>query len=250
MSNSRITEPDYQSAKREIEAILTAFESIGEDAWDPIMSRIAKLDPQRDHDEVKQLLEAAYRVDPKQGTQLVQDVLLGLKLPAPRLRWYAAHILTERDKPLAQQLLRRVLETESYRGVNPERAAAQNLPIPDLAAVAQTGFNNFVTAYVRTDDPKMEDTLLQVLGRVEHDAITIQECIEALGTRRCARAVDPIKKLYRDPPLHQQNPLFLVKCVDAISEILGEEARPWLEDQLRQATSDLVAKHIQHLLNK
>lgn len=249
-SNARVTEPDYQNAKKEVDAILRAFASIGKDAWQPIQDRIAKLDPQQDHDEIKQLLEASVAVDAQAGTELVKEVLLGRRLPAPRLRWYAADMLTRRDRPLAQLLLRQILTTESFRGINLERAQAYGAALPDPAAYATTGFNNFVVAYVRTDDPQMDETLLQILGRVEHDAITIQECIKTLGERHCARAVEPIQRLYKNPPLAQQNPLFLNHCLDALVEIQGADARGFLETVLPDAPTDIVAKRIQFLLNK
>lgn len=249
-SNARVSQPDYENAKKETDAILRAFETIGGDAWQAIQDRIAKLDVQKDHDEIKQLLEASIRVDPQAGTELVKEVLLGRRLASPRLRWYAADMLTRRDRPLAQLLLRQILSTESFRGINLERAQAYGASLPDPSAYATTGFNNFVVAYVRTDDPQMDETLLQVIGRFEHDAITIQECIKALGERRCERAVEPIQRLYKNPPLNQANPLFLNHCLDALVEIQGAGARGFLETVLPDAPTDIVAKHIQFLLNK
>ena len=250
LSNARVTEPDYRSAQAEMEAILRAFESIGEDAWAPITSRLERLDVRRDFDEIKWLMEAALRVDLEAGKQIAKDVLLGVRMPNPRLRWHAAKLLTERDRPLAQQLLRRILLTESSRGVHVDRAAQHNMPIPDAAAFATTGFHNFVVAYLRTDDPQTEDTLLMLLGRVEHDQVTIQECIEELGRRRFERAVEPIKRLYADPPLQQQNPLFLNRCLEAIANIQREAAKPWLEQALTTAPTDAVANQIQFQLGR
>lgn len=249
-SNARVTEPDYQSARHEVDAILRAFESLGPDAWAPIQQRIAKLDPVKDYEELKQLLDASLRVDPKQGTELVKDVLLGHTLPSPRLRWYAADLLTKRDRPLAQLLLRQILAAETFRGIDMNRAQAYGASLPDPAAYAQTGFNNFVVAYLRTEDPETDATLLQVLGRVEHDTITIQECVEALGHRKCERAIKPIEQLYLHPPLDQQNPLFLNRCLDALVEIQGAAAQPFLERVLPNAPTDTVANQIKFLLNK
>ncbi|MCK5940411.1 MAG: hypothetical protein KAI24_00465 [Planctomycetes bacterium] len=250
MSDARVPEPDYQNAKKEIVAILRAFESLGKErAWQPVMARIEEADPRKDFEEVKWLLEVAVRLDLEAGKQLVKDVMLGLRLPNPRLRWFASRIMTERDKPLAQQLLRRILMTESSRGVNLDRAGQHGMAIPDQAAFAVTGFNNFVTRYLQTDDPKTEDTLIQLLHRVEHDQITIQECVKELGRRKCERALDLIKKLYDDPPLDQQNPLFLGHVIDAVATIGGKDEIAWLESKLPTAATDVIAARIQHALD-
>lgn len=250
MSDARATEPDYQNAKKEIVAILRAFEALGKDAaWGPVTKRLAEADPRKDFDEVKWLLEVAVRLDLSAGKQIVKEVMLGVRLPNPRLRWFACRVMTERDIQLARQLMRQILLTESSRGVNTDRAASYNMLIPDKAAYAVTGFNNFVSRYLQTDDPKTEDTLMQLLLRVEHDQITIQECVKELGRRKCARAVKLIKKLYDNPPLAQQNPLFFGHVIDAIATIEGRDAIEWLESKLPTAATDVVAARIQNALD-
>ena len=250
MSDARATEPDYQNAKKEIVAILRAFESLGkEDAWGPVTARLKTADARKDFDEIKWLLEAAVRLDLTAGKQIVKEVMLGLRLPNPRLRWFACRVMSDRDIQLARQLMRQILLTESARGINTDRAANYNMPIPDQAAYAVTGFNNFVTRYLQTDDPKTEDTLMQLLHRVEHDQITIQECVKELGRRKCKRAVKLIKKLYDAPPLAQQNPLFFGHVIDAIATIEGRDAIEWLESKLPTAATDVVAARIQNALD-
>ncbi len=249
-ASSRTTEPDYRSARKELDAILLAFESLGSDAVKPIQARLAELHPQKDYEEIRWLLEANVRVDKQGGTELLKQVLLGYKLPDPKLRWHAAEVLTKLDIKLAQALLRQVLTIESSRGPNLERAGAIGAIIPDRAAYAATGFSNFVVHYLRTQDPQTDDTLMMVMGRTEHDAVTIQECIKGLGERRCVRAVDAIKRCYENPPLQQDNPIFLNYCLEALVAIQGAEAKAYLEAQLPKATTETVAKRIQFLLNK
>ena len=245
-ASSRTTQPDYQAALKEMQAVLRAFESIGADAWAPIMARLGELRGDKDFDEVRWLLEAAVRVDPKQGKPILQQVLLGRYLPSPRLRWQAARMLIDLDKPLAQTLLRQILSTESHNGVNRDRAPQGE--VPDMAALAQQGFNNFVLWYLRSEDPQTDDTLLMVLGRTEHDVVTIQDCVKALGERHCARAVEPIQKLFKNPP--QQNHLLLSYCADAVHKIQGDAARPWLEEAMRTTSVQTVADHIKSMLGK
>ncbi|HEB52860.1 MAG TPA: hypothetical protein ENI87_06370 [bacterium] len=249
-ADARVTEPQFQRAKKELAAIQLAFEACGEDAWQPILDRLAETDPRKDYEEVRRLLEILVRLDPPAGKQIVKEVLLGHRMPNPRLRRAAARILLAHDKPLAQRLLRQILLTESSRGVDPDRARQHGMTIPDPAAYATTGFNNFVQLYIQSEDPKIEDTLLMVMARVEHDAITIQDCIKELGRRKCQRALEPIKKLYDNPPLRQQNPLFLNICVQAVYDIAGADAKDWLEQKLPTAPTDLVASRIQAQLDK
>ena len=239
LANARVTKPDYQAAKQQIDAVLRAFESLGADAWPKIRARLDELDPGRNFDQIKQLLRAAVRVDPEAGKALVHEILQGRSMPSVRLRWMAADLLLEIDRPLAQRALRKILTTESSRGAHPHRADG----MLDPAAVAVT-----VTRYALSGDPELETTLLAVLVRTESDQMTLQETIEVLGHLRTDRAAKHIEKLYRHPPGAQQNPLFLNKCLDALVSIRGSEARSFLEEELARSSHDLVARHLQRLL--
>jgi hypothetical protein len=251
LTSARTAEPDYRNAQKEMEAVLRAFGALGADAWQPVQDRLAALDPTKDFDEVKQLLRAAVAIDKDKAKALYRDILLGQKLPAPRLRWFVGAELAEIDRPLAQDLLRRVLLTESSRGFNPNHAAAfPGAVVPDPAALSATGFHNYVLAYARTQDPKLDDTLLMVLTRVEHDRMTVQECVKLLGERKYAPATGAIEKLYAQPPHGQEDPIFLNYCLEAIVAIRGADARPFLEAALPKASSELVQQRIQALLGK
>jgi hypothetical protein len=249
VADSRTTEPDYQNARKEMAAVQRAFAALGKPAWQPIQDRIAKLKPTANAEEIKQLLLAAMTIDPDAGAQQLKEVLLGRTLPSPQLRWFAASTLNERQPALAQATLRQVLLTESNRGFNPDWAAAfPGAAVPDRAALSNHGFFNFVVHYVRSGDPQAEDTLLQVIQRVEHDRTTVQECVKALGEMRSVRAVPVIEKLYTDPPQQTQDPLFQSHCLQALVDIQGSGAKPFLEKALPNASSDTVARKIQALL--
>ncbi len=251
LTSARTAEPDYRNAQKEMDAILRAFGALGADAWQPIQDRLAGLETGKDFDEIKQLLRAAMAVDRTKGIALFRDVLLGQRLPSPRLRWYVGGELAEIDRPLAQDLLRRVLLTESSRGYNPDHAAAfPGAVVPDRAALSTTGFHNYVLAYARTQDPRLDETLLMILGRAEHDRMTLQECVKLLGDRRCADAAPAVEKLYGQPPFGQEDPIFLNYCLEAIVAIRGKDAQPFLEAALPKASSELVQKRIQALLGK
>lgn len=250
VTSARTPEPDYLAAKREIDAVLRAFAAIGQDAWKPVTDRLAELNGERDYDEARYLLRAALRIDPKAGKEIAKDVLAGARLPSPKMRWDAARILLEADRPLAQQLLRHIVSTESSRGVNPERTGMPGMPIPDPAAMSASGFHNFISLYVLSEDPQLEETLLMVMGRAEHDLVTVQECVKLLGERRSERAVPAIEKLYQNPPHRVENPLFLMHCLTALHQIQGAAARPFLEQALRTATTETVANHCRFLLDQ
>ncbi len=249
-ASSRTTEPDYRNALAEMDAIVRAFASIGRDAWPTIQERISQLKPDRDFDELKQLLRASLAVDRDRGLELLEKALLGVRLPSPKLRWYAAGELIEQDRPRAQRLLRRILSSESHRGIDPDRARAYGAEIPDLAALATTGFHNFVLWYVKSDDPEAEEILLQVMSNTSQDTITVQECIKALATKRSARAAPLIEKLYRNPPLQQENEIFDLCCLRALVDIRGAEARPFLEEALLKARSQAVKSFLTEQLKK
>lgn len=250
LASAATPQPDYPIVKREMDAILRAFGTLGEDAWKPVLARFQELQPDTAFDQLKWLLEAAVRVDPARGKELVQNVLLGRTKPSVRLRLYAADVMLRTDRALAQRLLRQIVTTESSRGINPDRAGATGLPMLDPAAVATNGFHNFVAAYVRSEDPELETTLLMILGRKEHDAITLQECVKILGDRGCVAAVERIQELYLRPPAALESPLFQRHCADALANIQGEGARPFLEQALKQSTNDAVASHLRALLGR
>lgn len=248
--DARTTQPDLQFAQEQMRSVLRAFAGLGADAVAPVRQRFDQLDPKKDFDEMRWLLEALVQCDPENGPATLVGVVEGRIKPSPRLRWAAAELLTRTDRAKAQTALRRVLMTETSRGIDPDRAAAYGASIPDPAATAATGFFNFVLHYLRTEDPEAEETLLQVLMRTEQDVATLQETIEALGARKSARARKRIEELYQKPPGASQNPIFLNKCLDALVAIRGAEIRTWLQEQLAQANHELVAKHIGHLLEE
>ncbi|MBL8722670.1 MAG: hypothetical protein JNK49_01420 [Planctomycetes bacterium] len=250
VSDARTTEPDYQNARKEITATVRALGAIGETAWQPVQNRLRELNPQQHFDELRWLLEAALVIDPERAKSQLKDVLLGLQFPSPRLRWYAARRMVELDRPLAQATLRQILTTESSRGPDLDRAKAYGLTVPDRAAYATTGFDAFVGHYVASEDPEVESTLLMVLQRTEHDTMTLMACVEELGRRRCRTAAEPIQRLFREPPSGGSNPLFLVKCLDALDAILGKEARSFFEQALTDSSTPHVTNHLKHLLGK
>lgn len=251
LTSASVPMPDYRASLKEMDAILRATESLGKPAFEPIRQRFLDL-PVREYDEKKWLLQAMVCADREAGLDFVQQVLEGThnSVPvSPRLRWYAADMMLREDKPRAALLLRTILRTESSRGINVERASAYHLAIPDKS-VPMAGFENFVAYYLRSDDPECISTLLMVLGRAEHDLPTLQECVKALGELHAQEAVPTIEKLYSNPPIISDNPLFPNHCLDALFKIEGERARPFFEQALKQVNNDLIANKLKHLLQE
>jgi hypothetical protein len=251
-ASSRTTQPDFTMATEEMEATLRAFAAIGKDAYAPIAARFRSLDPSKDYDEMKQLMRAAVRADPDAGAKLVVSIVQGgtdVK-PSPRLRFAAAELLLTIDQPLAQSLLRRIVLAESWRGRDPERAAAHELPALATQSIASSGFSTFIIHYMRSQDPNTEDTLLQILNRSDNDVPSVQEMIEWLGEHRSTRADQRIEELYHKPPGAADNAIFLNKCLDAIDKIRGPAARPFFEAEVAKANNKLVLDHLQWLLNR
>jgi hypothetical protein len=247
LTEANVAKPDYDAAKREMDAVLRAVQSLGADAFAPLQARLLKADAQKDYELQKLLLDAALRADPEHGKQLAVKLIEGFHrdVPAsPQLRWYAGYKLVEVDQALARQTLRAMLGYESSRGIDPNHAPAGWTP---GLTNNSNGFHNFIGIYLRCADPQAEETLLMVLGRVEHDMITLQECITALGDMKSKPAAQAIERLYRNPPSF--NPMFQCRCLDALASILGKDACPLFSEELKHQTQDLVVKRLQLLMH-
>lgn len=248
LTSGMVPKPEYRQAKKEMDAVLQAVKALGKDAFEPIHRRFLDLG-QQEFDERKWLLEAMVAADRGRGLDFAQQVLEGYHQGVPvtsRMRLYAADVMVREDQARAGLVLRNVLRTESVRGINPERASP-GITIPD-PSVTSSGFENFIDRYMRSEDPERAATLQMILGRGEHDLRTLQESIKCLAQLQCHEAVPAIQKLYARPPVVSENPIFMMICLDAIADIDGEAARPYLEEQLKDAGNELVANKIKHRL--
>lgn len=244
--------PEFRFARKEMDAILTAVGSLGAAAFEPLRDRLVGLDPTAKFDEQKWLLEACAKADPQKGAVLAMKVLQGYHPDTPvtpRLRWYAGDLLLRLDQPLGQRVLREILSYESGRGIDPQRAQMFGVTAGPMAQNS-SGFFNFVAIYLRSEDPQLADTLMMVMGRAEHDLQTVQECVKALGELKEKRAANAIVKLYRNPPVISDNPLFLNHCLDALVKIQGRDAVDFLTAELPKTTNELVANKIKFLLQE
>ena len=184
---------ELPSIQEKVQAILDAFPATGSDAFAKLVA--AFRDAERGPDDELQmwLLRAMEKVDAARAEDVYKDVLRGLEFKvSPRMRLFAADKLIEINPTAAGDVLQRVLMTESYRGLDPQRveqALLEKYPSAAEYIVHYNGFWSFVQKYALTEHPETEPVLLMVLGRRhQHDMMTLQECVKTLGQLGSANA--------------------------------------------------------------
>ncbi|MBK8976515.1 MAG: hypothetical protein IPM29_11410 [Planctomycetes bacterium] len=256
LQSSATPEPQLREIRARLDDILEAVGALGPDAFDAFVARLATGatagDQQLDDETRKWILKAAVRADRARGLPLLAEVVRGNRFaPSARLRFFAADELRELDRELAGQALRQVLQVESAAGLTRQ-------PPPGLAPEYERHigterfpeFYNLIYRYVACGDPDCAATLQMILGRAEHDRLTYQECIRHLGQLRCRDAVPRIQELYHELPRREFAPLFQTTCLQAVADILGAEACPWLQDELRNADVEIVANKLRELIKQ
>ncbi len=186
-------------------------------------------DPATDDEIRKWLLRAAHLADPEQGIKLYADLLRATEIDASgRLRRIAVTELFEFDKQLTGEILHKILTNENARGIG--RPGAQT---GGGRRGKQPQFYNFIEYYVASKHPAVVTTLMQILSRPEHDLLTQQECVKALGKLKVVAAIERLKSLYWEQHSPQAgrvpNPLFRMKILNAVIEIEGDKAAPFLK---------------------
>lgn len=243
--------PEAERIEKALNECLDSIDGLGTRAWPEL---IATLDSpsSRDEEARKWLLRGAVRSRPDEGRALLASVIRGTRLtPSARLRIFAADELIRIDRETAGKVIAQVLQVESAQGITREAP-------PELAREYERviGTNRFpeyfnlIDRYVATGDPDTINVLRMILGRPEHDRMTYQVCIRALGKLRAHDAVDRIKQLYSEPPRGESNPLFTNACLQAIADIDGAEACAWFQDQLRISTTPIVVAKLQDLVKQ
>ncbi len=200
------------------------------------------------------LLRAMVQVDASRAADFLARAARGLEFTVPpALRLFAARELVAIDPPRAARVLRAVLDSESTRGLDAARLSPEERAAAATAAdrvQAYAGFWNFVDAYADTRDPQAAATLLMLLGRRnEHDLLTLQAAVKALGTLAAPEAVAAIRDLLEHPP-PGHHPMFSNHCLDALARIQGPAANDYFEDMLRRDQPDIVKAKLADLLKR
>ena len=258
LQNSSTPAAEVPEILRKVQDIHEGFAGVGPDAWSLLENALHKAVTDSEDEFRKQCLIALGRIDAKRACELMVPIVRGFDLTkpsapqaSPRMRLMACDELTRLDKQLAGQTLRQVLTTQSSQGVNLQRVApeyAAKLAPMVAGAAAWSGFFNLVAKYIATDDSELDATLQMLLVRAEHDRTTIQECVKALGTRRCKDAAPRIQELFHQPPPPTDDPIFRNHCLDALATILGDAARPFFDEALRKEGNKIVQAKLQDLL--
>ena len=230
---------------------LDAVGALGESAWQPLITEL-ETPGVRDDEARKWLLRAALRANPQQAEALLAGVLRGTRLaPSARLRFFAADELLERNRAFAGEVLAQILSIESAKGVTrdvpPEFA-------PEYERVIGTNqfpeFFNLIERFVRSRHPDVAAVLQMILGRPEHDLITLQTCVRELGKLGARDALPRIRELYSKPPRGMTSPLFATTCLQAIADLEGAAACDWFREQLSVVDVPVISTKLQDLVKQ
>jgi hypothetical protein len=225
--------------RKGLEDAVRALATLGPDGFD---ATVSAYDEETDDLARAWLLTGLMQVDEMRGKQVAASTIRATAhSPTPRLRSLAARRLADFDKDYAAQVLEEVLLFSSHRGVVRHRVPpqlAEEYADITLQATQTDSFHNFISAYLSCDPENAGRTLTQVLGREEHDQVTLGACIEALGDMQHLPAVERIKELYHRPPGAFANPLFQSKCLRALGKILGKDACPFFQEELLKPQHD------------
>lgn len=252
LQNATTPAAEVPEVQRKIADLHDAFGAVGKDAQAALETAFRNSTSDSEDEFRRQCLIALGRAAPLRARDLLVQLVKSIDTrPSPRLRLIACDELTRLDKALAGQTLRDVLATQSSQGVNLNRLApeyAAKIAGQVSGAAAWSGFFNLVGKYLATEDAETDATLQMLLNRAEHDRTTIAECVKALGARRCKDALGRIQELYKSPPPPVEDPIFRNHCLEAISAIAGESARPFFDEALRNETNPIVQTKLQDLL--
>lgn len=212
-----------------------------------IAGGISAEDPATDDEIRKWLMQAAHAADPKKGQVLYENLLRADKIDVSgRLRRIAAQALFEIDKQRTGEILHSILTNENARGI--QRPGAQSGP---GRKGRQPQFYNFIEYYVASGHPSINTTLLQVLGRPEHDLLTLQACAKFLGERKVSAASGRLKILYWEQHTPHAgkipNPLFRMKILNAVVEIEGNAAKDFLQEIDRKEGNPAIRNRLNEL---
>ena len=235
---------DKAIVREKVRGIADAMAALGPDIYPFIEETYLKggvltKDPAT-NDEVRNwLLLAARGADNARGTELIVDTLRDKlirdkKFPvSQRLRLMAAKMLCagrDEDKRLAGEVLHEILTTDRS---------------------GNTDLFNFVIEYQGTGHAKTEETMLMLLGRREHNRMTVQKAIQYLGQIKSDEAIEPVKKLFLNPPWRTgDNAYFRAICLNVLDEIMGSDIVPFLEEVDRKEDSAFVRNRINDLRKK
>lgn len=252
MGSSTTPASQFPVIQDRLDHVLAAMASLGSEVFPKLMNAFEEAQPGRDDELQMWLLRAMLEVNETRALDFMTTVLEGMAFRvAPRLRLFAAEKITEIDPKRAAVLLRTVLSTETHNGLDVHRVDPRTLAkYPEAAGniVPYRGFSTFVQKFVATEDEDAEQVLLMVVGRkLQHDFLTLQECVKELGEMRSTNAVGAIEDLFENPP-RNSSPMFRNHCLDALAVIQGSAACEYFQAALLREQLEFVRTKLTELI--
>lgn len=194
----------------------------------------------------KWLLVAAQRAAPEKAVEILAAVVEGKDMDVSlRLRRFATDQLLKSAPERVGKILHELLSRDPSR-----RRSNQT----EAAAIRSKQMFHFIDAYVASKHPDAEKTLVRILMKTEYfDPMTVQRCVEALGQAKTRSAASRIQKLYwQQAPVPGQvpNPIFRRKCMEAVVQILGQEAVPFLREIDKRESDASIQARLRELKNE
>lgn len=248
------TTPQHEIPRiqQRVDDILTAFDDIGDDAFEPLLTAFHQAAPGQDDELIRWLLEAMSQVDQERSEDLLVACTRALEFPVTgRIRVRAAQRLLELDKAKAAQVLSQILEYETAAGIDEHRMPPDlrnKLAASKIAPQPMRMLFNFVDYLVASQAPDVEDRLIMAATRPDQDRMTVQTCVKHLGELKSKRAVKALKRLFDAPPEMNLNPIFQNYCLDAIGKIEGADACAYFRDLLLQKPDERVMDKLQAMI--
>lgn len=235
-----------------LEAVVSAIAGLGPEVFPDLQRCFEAAEPGTDDELLMWLVRAMRIVDPNEAQRYLSVVLRGMAfVVSPRMRLFAADELTAIAPDVAASLLQNILLTETHNGLDVQRITPQvraEFPNASETIVPYRGFSTFVQKYVATEADDTEQTLLMVMGRRhQHDFLTLQECVKALGSIGSERGVDAIIGLFENPP-RNSSPMFRNHCLDALAAIRGSACCDYLQKALLREQVEIVRMKLTELI--
>ncbi len=253
VSSARETKPDYAKAKKEIDAAFLGFANLGPKSYPAIRDAFLGAAIGEEYDLRKQLLVAMSHADPESAKTFIARVLRGYDIDVPvstRIRPWAAQVLRGIDANYAGDVLAQILSYETSRGGPNEMQlpAAMRSSFDNQARVSQ-GLHNLVGEYLLTEHFDLEKTLEIVLRNPEHDRVTKQEAVKALGLRGAAAmdAAPVIRELFLRPPDPVNRVFFQRHCLQSLASIEGSALCEFIQEQREKQHDEVVRSKLDEL---
>ena len=232
---------------------MRALEGIGPEIFDDLLEAMQT----ESSDAVKGMVtKALLAADLSRARPIVAQIIRGTDFkPSPRFRQLAANHLVDADPGFAADVLAEFLLMSSARGVIKRRVPprlAQEMADIALGATEMPSFHTMVTKYLACKPATDEAgrTLQMIIGREEHDQITVQTCVRELGNLEYRPALEDIQKLYHRPIGTFDSPLFRNHCLRAIGKIAKGEACSFFQQELIANPNPIVQGTLKDLVKQ